>query len=112
MVQPAGELRIRRSQLGELHHIGGRGGHSGFYLSTGVEHANLASPSTPTYTVHATAPFHQNEWNANPPWPWMPGYLIEPLSDKHGIVFVVNPPTCRVFETYADQLERRDLVRV
>jgi hypothetical protein len=73
---------------------------SGFYLSTGVEHANLSSPSTPTHTVHATAAFHQDEWNANPPWPWMPGYLIEPLSDEHSIVFVVNPPTCRVFETY------------
>jgi hypothetical protein len=73
---------------------------SGFYLSTGVEHANLASMGTPTYTVHATVPYHQNEWNANPPWPWMPAYFIEPLSDKHAIVFRDSMPTCRVFETY------------
>jgi hypothetical protein len=73
---------------------------SGFYLSTGVEHANMAGMGTPTYTVHATVPYHQNEWNANPPWPWMPSYLIEPLSDKHAIVFRASIPTCRLFETY------------
>lgn len=73
---------------------------SGFYLSTGYEYANLATALTPTYTVHATVPYHQNEWDANPPYPWMPPYKIEQLSDKHAMVFVVNPPTCRVFEAY------------
>jgi hypothetical protein len=73
---------------------------SGFYLSTGVEHVNLAGMATPTYTVRAAVAYHQNEWNANPPWPWMPPYAIEPLSDKHAIVFRVSPPTCRLFETY------------
>jgi hypothetical protein len=72
----------------------------GFYLSTGVEYANLATPSTPTHTVHATVPFHQNEWNANPPYPWTPSFKIEPLSDKHAIAFVVSPPNCRLFEAY------------
>jgi hypothetical protein len=73
---------------------------SGFYLSTGIEHANLANGSTPTYTVQAKVSYHQSEWNDNPPWPWMPPYKIEPLSDEHAVVFKVNIPTCRLFETY------------
>jgi hypothetical protein len=72
---------------------------SGFYLSTGVEHANLASPSTPTYVVHPSVPYHQNEFNANPPYPWAPGFKIEPLSDQHAIVFE-TPSGCHLFESY------------
>jgi len=72
---------------------------SGFYLSTGVEHANLASASTPAHAVHATVAYHQNEFDQNPPYPWLSSYFIEPLSDKHAIVFAV-PPTCHLFESY------------
>jgi hypothetical protein len=71
----------------------------GFYLSTGVEFANLASGSTPTHAVTATVPYHQNEFNANPPYPWMASYKIEPLSDKHAIVFT-TPSNCHLFESY------------
>src|ERR1700687_3081789 len=65
---------------------------SGFYLSTGVEKANVATSATPTWVVHALVSYHQNEWDANPQWPWQNGYFIEPLSDKHAIAFVVTPP--------------------
>jgi hypothetical protein len=71
---------------------------SGFVLSTGVEHVNLASPSTATLTVKATASYHQNEWNANPAWPWASGYAIEPLGDAHAIV--LRTSDCRLFESY------------
>ena len=72
---------------------------SGFYLSTGIERANLASNATPRHKVHATAPYHQNEWDSNPPWPWRNGYFIEPLSDAHAIVIDTTAP-CRLYETY------------
>ena len=72
---------------------------SGFYLSTGVEHANLANGSTPTHPVHAKVAYHQNEWNANPQWPWLASFKIEPLGDAHAIV--LRTSDCRLFETFS-----------
>lgn len=69
----------------------------GFYLSTGIEKVNLANGGTGRHAVNALESYHQNEWNANPQWPWASGYFIEPLSDAHALV--LDTSSCRVYET-------------
>jgi len=69
----------------------------GFYLSTGIERVNLANASTPRHTVNALESYHQDEWNANPPWPWSSGFYVEPLSDAHALV--LDTSACRLYES-------------
>jgi hypothetical protein len=70
---------------------------NGFYLSTGIEKVNLANAGTARHTVNALESYHQNEWNANPAWPWTNGFYIESLSDAHALV--LDTSACRLYES-------------
>ncbi|HET9029940.1 MAG TPA: LamG domain-containing protein [Candidatus Aquilonibacter sp.] len=66
----------------------------GFYASTGVEKVNLASASTPLYTVKQQVSYH----SFPVAYPWLSSYFIEPLSDKHSMV--VQNASCHLYEAY------------
>jgi hypothetical protein len=67
---------------------------AGFYASTGIEQANLASSSTPLLTVHQQVSYH----SFPVPYPWTSGFYIEPAGDKHSMV--VQTQSCHLYEAY------------
>jgi hypothetical protein len=70
------------------------GNTGGFYASTGFEQINLANDTTPLLTVEPQVNFH-----AFPvPYPWAPGFYIEPLIDAHAVV--VQTQSCQLYESY------------
>jgi hypothetical protein len=70
------------------------GNTAGFYASTGVERPNLATASTPLLTVKQQVSYH----TFPVPYPWAPGFFIEPLGDKHAMV--VQTQSCHLYEAY------------
>ncbi|HET7812945.1 MAG TPA: hypothetical protein VFL13_01075 [Candidatus Baltobacteraceae bacterium] len=71
------------------------GNTGGFWIaSPAVEYVNVARVQTPRRAVRQKAAYHRFERD----YPWEPSFRIEPLNDAHAIV--VDPQTCRLFETY------------
>ncbi|HEX3370238.1 MAG TPA: hypothetical protein VHS56_11730 [Candidatus Cybelea sp.] len=73
----------------------GAGASSGFSIAAKpVEFVNLADNRTPTFRVRPKVRWH----TFSVPYPWGPGFRIEPLSDAHAIV--VQTQSCRLYELY------------
>ncbi len=71
------------------------GDRSGFWIaSEPAERINLADDATPAYSVRQKVPYHRFPM----PYPWRPGFYIEPLSDAHAMV--VQTQACELYETY------------
>jgi hypothetical protein len=70
------------------------GDRAGFFASTGVEQVNLADDATPKLKVHAKVEYHPFPV----PYPWQPGFFIEPLADHHAMV--VQYQACHLYEAY------------
>lgn len=70
------------------------GNRYGFYASTGVEKANLATNSTPLMVVHPTVSWH----TLSTRYPWLSTYFIEPLADRHAVV--VQTQSCHLYEAF------------
>ena len=68
-----------------------------FYASLGIEQVNLATSSTPKYTIQPKVSYHS--FSAQEPW--SSGFYVEPGGgDAHSIVLAVTPPACHLYELY------------
>ena len=73
----------------------GAGATSGLSIAADpVEFVNLADNRTPAVRVRPKVSWY----SFNVPYPWSPGFRIEPLSDAHAIV--VQTQSCRLYELY------------
>jgi hypothetical protein len=71
------------------------GDRGGFWMAADpAERINLADARTPAYSVRQKVQYHQFPV----PYPWLPDFYVEPLSDAHAMV--VQTQACELYETY------------
>jgi hypothetical protein len=77
--------------------IAAAGDVTGFYLSTGIQHLNIAYASTPKVKVYPKV-----SWHTFPdPFPFIGSFKFESSGDSDDETLLVTPPACHLYEAYS-----------
>jgi hypothetical protein len=76
--------------------IAAAGDTTGFYLSTGIQHLNIADATTPLVKVHPKVSYH----TFPNPFAFLSSYKFENSGDSDVEILRVTPPSCHLYEAY------------